>query len=343
MHQKNRFVTIASYSHGKSITTDNFRISEKDMPAITATQVLIKPVVLSIEPTLRGMMNGEDNWYLPQYVPGEPIRGMGVAKVIASDVSGYKPGDFVQGFMDWSDYCVWDSAAPQTIISGLFPVHPAITNLSLAMGAFGLAGYCAYIGIEEIAKPAQGDIVLISSAAGGVGIIAGQLAKRRGATVIGLTSSQEKRDLLTQQLGFDMALDYRSHNFMDEILRVAPNGPDIYFDNVGGALSQTIMHAMRYPARIIECGQIATYDDQGGGWMMDLRPIHSNGLTLTSVAPPVFMDKIPAMIDQLVKWENAGIIKTIETEYQGLDKAPLALVDLMNGKGVGKVVVELED
>jgi NADPH-dependent curcumin reductase CurA len=199
---------------------------------------------------MRGMMNGEYVWFANQFPLGATVKGFAVEKVVESTISQDKKYDLVQGFLDWADYSVWENI-PDFPVSGLKPVNPSIKKLSYALGVLDIVGLTAYFGIQEISKPKPGETILISSAAGGVGSIAGQIAKIQGAKVIGLTTTKEKLDTLVNKLGFDAALDYKSPDFANELKNLIPGGPDIYFDNVGGGLSQIIMNQMRRPARVL--------------------------------------------------------------------------------------------
>lgn len=226
-------------------------------------------------------------------------------------------------------------------ISDLTIVNPLIKKLSHSLGVLSIVGLTAYFGIVEVSKIKPGETILISSAAGGVGSLAGQIAKILGAKVIGLTSSQEKMDFIVKELGFDGALNYRSPSFANDLKEKIPGGPDVYFDNVGGSLSQIVMSQMRRPARITECGQISTYSDQNGGWTMNIMPIHSNGLRFEGYQPLLFIDQFPVALGQLIQWVDEGKLKVIETEWKGLESASKAMVAMFSGKGVGKHIVNL--
>jgi NADPH-dependent curcumin reductase CurA len=246
----------------------------------------------------------------------------------------------VKGFLDWSEYSVWENI-PNFPMNSLTTVSTSIKKLSYALGALDVVGLTAYFGIQEISKPKEGETILISSAAGGVGSIAGQIAKIQGAKVIGLTTTKEKLDTLVNKLGFDAALDYKSPEFANELKQLIPEGPDIYFDNVGGELSQTIMNQMKRPARVTECGQISAYNEKGCSLMVDIRPIHSNGLRFEGFHPMLFVDQFPIALKHLYDWIDSGKIIVLETEWTGLESAPKAIVSMFSGKGIGKHIVTL--
>jgi NADPH:quinone reductase len=190
-------------------------------------------------------------------------------------------------------------------------------------------------------KRRSGRILNITSM-GGLVTFPGQIFKILGCRVIGMTSSQSKRDVLTQQLGFDAALDYRASDFSKQLAALAPTGPTIYFDNVGGQVSHTIMNQMRRPARIVECGQISTYDDPNGAWMVDIKPIHRNGLRFEGFTPLHFREQWMSAIHQLVEWVNSGQLLPLETELHGLESLSDALAGIFRGNNVGKMVVAIQ-
>jgi len=239
---------------------------------------------------------------------------------------------------------VWDP--PKTsgrVVSGgvLQKIVPGAVAPSHYLGALGTTGITAFFGVLAVARPQPGETFLVSSAAGGVGSIAGQIAKLRGARVYGLTSAKEKRDILTHRLDFEDALDYRSPTLAEELRALMPTGPNIYFDNVGGQLAQTVMSLMRQPARVIECGQISTYDDDDGGWKVDVRPIHSFGISFQGFNPGLYADFVPGAVAQLAHWIQTGAITPLETVHRGFESVVPAYLDMMAGGNIGKTIVDL--
>jgi NADPH-dependent curcumin reductase CurA len=339
MEQPNRFVALNSYVDGGPIDETHFSLHQASIPPLKDGQVLLKTLALSVDPYMRGQMTGLDTYFLPQFDLGRPVMSLGVARVVESMNPEHRPGALVQGFMEWSDYSIWSGATLVPGVGVLQPVDPKIGKLSHALGVFGLNGLTAFFGILGVARPRRGETMVISGAAGGVGVLAGQIARILGARVIGLAGADKKRKVLVDQLGFDAALDYRSEKLAQELVALAPHGPDLYFDNVGGAVSQTVMGIMRRPGRVIECGQISTYNDAGGGWTVDIRPIHANGLRWESFTTAHFNEFTPAAIAQMAHWVRAGKIIPLETEYHGLEAAPLAMVGLLRGENIGKMVV----
>jgi NADPH-dependent curcumin reductase CurA len=339
MTRQTRFVTFESYVPEGPIEASHFVIRSKVLPELTDGQVLLRPIVFSIDPAQRGMITGGSAYFLPQYPVGSAMRGPAVAEVVESRHPDQVKGSLVSGWFDWADYLIWPF--PNDWL-GLSPVDSRLGKPSYAVGVFGLTGLTAYFGMVEVGEVRAGDIVLVSSAAGAVGSIAGQIAKILGARVIGLTGSQPKCEILTQKLRFDLAINYRSSDFAKRLEEAMPKGPDVYFDNVGGQLSQTVMNLMRRPARVVECGQISTYDDADGAWMVDIKPIHRNGLRFEGFTSVLFSQQWPTAISKMAGWVTAGQLLPLETEYKGLKSLPKVLEGLFRGENTGKVVVTVD-
>ena len=336
-----RYVTLNRYVLGGCLDAGCFDVRERQIPRPEDGQVLLKALALSADPYMRSRMTGQDTFFLPQYQLGAPIESLGVARVVESRDPNYKEGDLVQGLVEWADYSVWKGRGKLDGGGVLLPVASDIPKISHALGVYGLNGLTALFGTLHVAQPKPGETLVLSGAAGGVGTMAGQIARIMGARVVGLAGSATKCALLVNQLGFAQALDYRSPSFQNDLETTVPNGADIYFDNVGGQLSQIVMWQMRRQARIIECGQISTYEDPSGGWQVDIRPIHAKGLRWESFTTAHFQELIPGAIAQLKFWVAAGKLEVLETEYHGLESAPQAIIGIMGGGNIGKTVVTL--
>jgi NADPH-dependent curcumin reductase CurA len=343
-------VVLKKYANGTAVTEANFSIETKPLPDISDGEVLLETLELSPDPYMRGRMTGLDNFYLPQLPLNETIRGFGVARVLKSRHPDYKSGQILYGTIEWADRSIWsgsDNTHLSVVVggggSGLQPISPYAKPYARALDVVGITGITAYFGITEFAKPQPGETILISSAAGSVGSIAGQIAKLRGARVVGLAGSNEKCRVLTERLGFDAALNYKSDDLEAQLQASMPNGPDVYVDHVGGQISQMVMSQMRWPARILEIGQISTYDDEGGGWTMDIRPIHNNCLQWTGYQPLIFVDYFPGALAQLGHWLQTGKIVALDTVFNGIENGPKAFTGLFRGDNVGKMIVHVAD
>jgi NADPH-dependent curcumin reductase CurA len=345
-----RVVVLKKYANGTAVTESHFGVERRPLPQLAEGEVLLETLELSPDPYMRGRMMGHDNFYLPQLPLNESIRGFGVARVINSANAEYKPGEIVYGIVEWAEHSVWNARHRNDLSvivggdgSGLEQISPYAKPHARALDVVGITGITAYFAVTEVAKPRPGETTLISSAAGSVGSIAGQIAKLRGSRVVGLAGSDEKCRILTERLGFDAALNYKSGTLEAQLREVMPKGPDVYIDNVGGSLSQTVMLQMRWPARVVDIGQIATYDDAGGGWTVDLRPIHNNCLQLHGYHPMIFVDYIPAARAQLGHWLQTGKLVALDTVVNGIENAPKAFTGLFRGANVGKMIVHVAD
>src|SRR5882762_701536 len=248
-----RVVVLKKYANGTAITESHFGIEPRPLPELAEGEILLETLDLSPDPYMRGRMMGLDNFYLPQLPLDEVIRGFGVARVISSGNSEYKSGEIVYGIVEWAERSVWNGRHKNDLSvvvggdgSGLKPISPYAKPYARALDVVGITGITAYFAATEVAKPRPGETTLISSAAGSVGSITGQIAKLRGSRVIGLAGSDEKCRVLTERLGFDAALNYKSDTLEAELQACMPNGPDVYVDHVGGQLSQMVMSQMRW-------------------------------------------------------------------------------------------------
>jgi NADPH-dependent curcumin reductase CurA len=344
-HRDTRSIFLVRYALGEQPSEDNFTIREQTVRDLRPDEVLLETLALSVDPYLRSAMTGLAGYFIPQFDLDRPIHSMGVARVLDSRLDGYAAGDVVLGTIEWSDVSVLsaEDIASRRVSGGtLVRLAQPLRPLAHYLGVLGTTGITAFFGVVGATRPRRGETMVLSGAAGGVGSVAGQIAGILGARVIGLAGSTAKRKVLVERLGFETALDYRSPTLSADLNALLPNGPDIYFDNVGGAVSQTVMSTMRRPARVIECGQISSYDDPDGGWTVDIRPIHQHGLRFESFAPSHFAEFRPAAVAQLGHWLDVGKLIALDTTYTGLEAVPTAFLDLFRGGNVGKSVVLLD-
>jgi hypothetical protein len=344
MPRTTRFISLREYVPAGRVRPEHFQTATKDIPDPVDGQIVLRPTIFSLDPTLRGQLTGVDNYYVPQVELGEPITGLAVSEVIESRDRRYEVGDKVFGFVEWAELSV-SPVSGQKLRDGSFipfeqeKIDPRLTEPSWALSLLALTGgKTAYTGMVGAGRVRAGETVLVSAAAGNVGSLAGQIAKLRGARVIGLAGTESKRKALTEQLGFDAALDYHAPDLGEQITALAPNGPDLYFDNVGGQVSQTVMWTMRRPARVVECGQIATYDHESS-WTVDIRPIHANSLTFIGFGALAFAELFGEADDQLIEWATTRQLTVLQTERYGFDQLPSAFTGLLAGENAGKMVV----
>jgi hypothetical protein len=333
-----RFVSLSRHLPTGRIEPGLFTLTTKELPRLRDGQLLLRPLAFSVDATLRGQLTGNDGYFLPQIPVGAAVTGLAVSEVTASRHPGHQPGDRVVSQAEWADLSIWP---PHGTWLEPAPVDPRIRRPSRALGVFGLlGGVTAHTGIIEAGQVGVGESVVVSAAAGNVGSLAGQIATIRGACVLGLAGSERKRRILTEDLGFDAALDYRAADLDEQIRAWAPQGPDLYFDSVGGEISRTVMATMRRPARIVVCGLISTYDDDTA-WTVDITPVYGNGLTLQGYTPLQFPDALPAALDHLIGWVENGRLISLETERHGLEALPGAISGLFRGENIGKMIVTM--
>ena len=240
----NRQIILSSRPDGEP-TDKNFAIREQPVPEPKNGEVLIRTLYISVDPYMRGRMNDRPS-YIPPFKLGEPLTGSVVGKVVESKTPDFKVGDFVNGFLEWADYSI---AKRQD----LHKLDPSIAPISTALGILGMPGMTAYFGLLDITKPKAGETVVISGAAGAVGSTVGQIAKIHGCRVVGIAGSDEKVKYLTEELGFDAAINYKKANYVDDLHKACPKGVDIYFDNVGGDISDNVLKMINDNART--CGE----------------------------------------------------------------------------------------
>ncbi len=299
-------------------------------------QIVVKNLYLSIDPAMRGWVSLEEN-YLPPVGIGEVMRSVAVAKVVATNHPDYTEGDYVYGLFGWQEYCIADSSMM------LRKLNPELAPVSTALGAIGPNGLTAYFALFENGQIKKGDTVLISTAAGGVGSIAGQLAKLTGCTVIGLTGSDEKVAMCTDEFGYDHALNYKTCDDLEGAIRaLAPNGVNVFFDNTSGAIADAVYPALAMYARVIQVGTAAV-----DTWLPIPTGPRRDRYILTKrlrVSGFVFLDhveKFQAALNQLANWYNKGQLNYKERITLGLENAPVALAQLYDGVNLGKQLISV--
>ena len=312
---------------------ENFRFEIIELPEIENGEILLKGLFYSVDPYMRGRMNDLKS-YTPPFQIDQPIEGSLIAEVLESRSNNFKPGDVVLGFLPWRKHLI----ASEKILQ---KIDPTIVPPSYYLGILGMTGLTAYFGLMEIGKPKKGETVVISGAAGAVGIVVGQIAKIQGCNVVGITGSDEKTKLLKEKYGFDEVVNYKTSDIKKAIPLVCPTGVDIYFDNVGGEISDAVINNINFHARIPLCGQISLYNSFETPLGPRLQPI----LLIRSVLMQGFIisnykSYFPEGVKQLGQWLKEGKLKFTETIIQGFDQLPAALLGLFKGENIGKMIVE---
>ena len=331
----NRQILLAARPVGM-IKESDFTRHEAPIPAPKDGEFLVRNVYLSLDPTNRGWMNEADT-YLPAIKIGEVIRGGGIGVVEASRNPGYTAGDVVFGMIGWQDYYLGRATDPMPMM-----VLPKGAPLVASLSVFGVTGLTAYFGLLDIGQPKEGDTVVVSGAAGATGSIAGQIAKIKGCRVIGLAGSADKCRWVTQDLGFDACIDYKTENVAARLKELCPRGVDVYFDNVGGEILDTVLAQINLRARVVLCGAISMYNAKelppGPRNYMNLiiKRGRMEGFIVTD-----FLPRFGEGIMQLMQWVGEGTIKHAEDIVDGLENAPTAINRLFTGENRGKLIVRV--
>lgn len=333
MSRPSREIHLASRPNGWP-TAENFRLVEVDVPDPGPDQVLVRNTLMSVDPYMRGRMNDVKS-YVPPFQLGAPLDGGAIGEVVASGSDAHKPGDLVLHGLGWREYALLDAARARTIDGTVAPA-------SAYLGALGMPGLTAYVGLLDIAAMKPGDTVFVSGAAGAVGSLVGQIARLRGAArVVGSAGSAAKVEHLTGTLGFDAAFNYKDGPVRKRLAEVAPDGIDVYFDNVGGEHLEAALWALRPFGRAALCGAISQYNDERVPGPRNLALAVANRLTLRGFIVGDHTDRMPEFVAEASGWLRDGKLRFDETFADGLANAPEAFLGLLRGENLGKMLVRL--
>jgi NADPH-dependent curcumin reductase CurA len=314
-------------------TEANFTLAQTDVAALQDQQVLVRNRYMSVDPYMRGRMN-EGKSYVAPFELGKVLEGGAVGEVLESRAREFKPGDAVVSNFGWREYFI---AAPKD----LRLVSREIQPLSVYLGALGMTGMTAWVGLN-LAEVKAGEVIYISGAAGAVGSVAGQLAKLRGCRVLGSAGSGEKVQFLREECGFDVAFDYKVGPVIEQLNVEAPDGIDVYFDNVGGETLEAALSALRSHGRIIACGCISAYNDHNPRpGPSNLSNMIANRLTMKGMLVRDWLDHQGEFEKEVGGYYKNGKLKHKETVAKGIDHAVEAFIGLFRGQNIGKMVVEL--
>ena len=315
-----------------------FEFVEEAIPEIGDGEALVRNRWISLDPTNRAWI-GETPTYLPPVAIGEVMRAGGLGEVVASNSPDYQVGQLVQGRTGWQDYVVASASTPFTAIPEIPGVSP-----SLFLGALGMTGLTAYVGMFDIGRAKPGETVVVSAAAGAVGSVAGQLAKIQGGRVVGIAGGPEKCALLVDELGFDAAVDYKAADWRDQLNAATPDGIDVDFENVGGEVMEAVFGRLNVRARVALCGLISGYNDDAPA--VSAGPRNFGNLLIQRVHLEGFIvldhfGRAREIIPQLAGWMAEGKLKAQETVVEGFEQLPVAINMLFDGENTGKLVVKL--
>jgi NADPH-dependent curcumin reductase CurA len=341
-NKTNKKILLASRPSGMP-TLDNFEIAQAEMPQPQEGEVLIRTLYLSVDPYMRGRMN-EGKSYVAPFALNEVITGGGVGEVVESRSDAFQPGDIVTGQLDWQLYSV-AHGAQEGAGAGIRKVDPTLAPVTTALGVLGMPGLTAYFGLLDIGQPAAGETVVVSGAAGAVGTLVCQLAKIKGCRVVAIAGSDEKNHYLTSDLGVDAAINYKTSTDLRGALREAcPGGVDVYFDNVGGEISDGVTPLINHGARIVICGQISLYNLERQDVGPRVQPyLLVNSARMQGFIVTDYAARAPEGIQQLGQWLAEGKLKFAENIVEGFENAPQAFLGLFSGDNLGKQLVKVAD
>ncbi|MEO6523318.1 MAG: NADP-dependent oxidoreductase [Mucilaginibacter sp.] len=330
----NNVINLKNRPLGKPGYSD-FDFIIEPMPQAGRGKILLKTLYVSIDPYLRGRMNDSKSYASPFELNKPMVSGI-VAEVTQSEHPGFNKGDFVSGMLQWKEYQLSDGEK-------LLKIDPEAAPLTTYLGVLGMTGLTAYFGITVVGKPRPGETLLVSGAAGAVGSIAGQIGKIMGCRVVGITGHGNKARLLKTKFGFDDAINYRdSPDITAAVASTCPNGVDVYFDNVGGAISDAVVPNLNKFARIPVCGSISLYNLTGDHQCLSMQSvITGKSITMQGFLVSDYASEFPKATKQLAAWIKEGKLTYSETIYEGFRNIPQALIDLFEGKNEGKMIVKI--
>jgi NADPH-dependent curcumin reductase CurA len=338
MSESNRCFRLRSRPDGL-ITPDTFELVEEAVPEIGDGEALVRTQWISLDPTNRAWI-GETPTYLPPVGIGEVMRGVGLGQVVSSNHDAYKEGQLVQGLIGWQEWAVASDAAPLLPV----PEVPGVASTSAYLGMLGVTGLTAWVGLTDIGRPQPGETVVVSAAAGAVGSAAAQIAKIKGARVVGIAGGSEKCAMLTDQLGLDAAVDYKAPDWHAQLVAATPDGIDVDFENVGGQVMEAVFARLNFRARVALCGLISGYNDaepppgpRSFGNLLVQRVLLQGFIVLDH------FDQIGEAVGELATWISEGKLIPLETVVEGFEQLPDAVNMLFDGGNTGKLVLRVAD
>jgi NADPH-dependent curcumin reductase CurA len=329
---RSREIRLASRPRGLP-SDDDFELAEVELPDPGSGEVVVRNAFVSVDPYMRGRMNDVRS-YVPPYALGEPLTGGAVGQVVSSRNDGWPEGTWVVHDLGWREAALLDG-------SRLRAVDPSAAPLSTALGVLGMPGLTAFVGIADIGEVKEGETVFVSGAAGAVGSLACQLARLRGARVVGSAGSPAKRAWL-EELGVDATFDYREVPPRDALRELAPDGVDVYFDNVGGETLEAAIGALRRHGRVVACGSISGYNATAPApGPRNMFMVVTKRLRLQGFIVFDHFDRWGAFLEEVAPRVADGTIGYRETIVDGIERAPEAFLALFSGDNVGKMLVRV--
>ncbi|GJE37483.1 NADP-dependent oxidoreductase [Methylobacterium persicinum] len=337
MAAMNRRIVLAARPHGEP-TPQDFRLEEVPIPTPGPGEVLLRTKWLSLDPYMRGRMSAAKSYAAPVEI-GDPITAETVGEVVASNNPDYRVGDLLTAFAGWQEYFVTDGKGGRR-------VDPSEAPPSTALGILGMPGMTAYTGLLNIGQPKPGETVAVAAATGPVGSMVGQIARLKGARAVGIAGGPDKCRYLTEELGFDAAVDHRAPDFPEALAQACPKGIDVYFENVGGAVFDAVLPLLNDFARLPVCGLVSSYNATEVPPGPDQRPallrmvltkrLHIQGFIVWD-----FRAQAGDFHRDVSDWLKEGRLRYREDVVEGLEKAPEAFIGMLKGRNFGKLVVRV--
>ncbi|PHV66474.1 NADP-dependent oxidoreductase [Williamsia muralis] len=333
-------IVLAARPHGEPKDSD-FRFEEFDLSEPGPGEVALETLYLSLDPYMRGRMSAAKSYAAPVEI-GDTMVGATVSRVLTSTVDDFAPGDVVLGYAGWRTHSIEQAKY-------LRKLDPEAISPSTALGVLGMPGFTAYAGLLTIGKPQPGETVVVAAAAGPVGSAVGQIAKLKGARAVGIAGGPDKVAYLKDELGFDAAIDHRADDFKDQLAAATPDGIDVYFENVGGAVFNAVLPRMNLYGRIPVCGLVANYNltsapegpDRSGALM---GAVLTQSLTIRGFIQTEFAaEQMPRFLEEATQWVADGSLKYREDITDGLDNVPEAFRGLLSGRNFGKALVRVAE
>ncbi len=332
MSRKNMQVLLANRPQGW-VQESDFRIVETELPPLNDGELLVKNLYLSLDPYMRGRMNDSKS-YAAKTELGEVMVGGTIGEVIESRNERFSVGDVVVGYFGWQQYGISRGQGLQKVTTKEVPP-------SAYLGAIGMPAITAWYGLLQIGQPKEGETVVVSAASGAVGSVVGQLARSRGCRAVGIAGGQAKCDYVVNELGFAACVDYKAGDLRKSLRAAAPDGIDVYFDNVGGEILDTVLTQLNAHARIPLCGLVSQYNETEPRAIRNFGALLTNRVTLRGFIVSEHMEFWPQALKELEGLVIAGKLKYRESIAEGLENAPRAFIGMFKGENFGKQIVKL--
>jgi len=330
----NRQFLLARRPEG-AVQRSDFNFATTPLRALEDGEILVQVSHISLDPAMRGWMNASTESYMPPVALGDVMRAIAVGRIVESRNPGFAVGEHVTGLLGVQEYAIHNGM-------GLSKLDPSLAPLPLFLGALGMPGLTAYFGLLDVGQPKEGDTVVVSGAAGAVGSLVGQIAKLKGARVIGIAGGADKVRYLVEELGFDAAIDYKTEDVAAALRQRAPKGIDVFFDNVGGAILDAALANLAHGARVVICGAISQYNNtEAVAGPSNYLQLLVKRATMRGVMVSDYYHRAMEAITTMGGWIQAGKLKTREHVVQGLDTFPETFAKLFTGANQGKLVLQV--